>query len=67
MIFGTGEMNVAIKENLDGRQDKFLKAIKPSRQCDLCKSWFDPRKSGYSNSAIGSPSVRIGIGRPAVL
>ncbi len=28
VIFGTGEMNVAIKENLDGQQDKFLKAIK---------------------------------------
>ncbi len=32
VIFGTGEMNVAIAENLDGRQDKFLKAIKQTQE-----------------------------------
>ena len=32
VIFGTGEMKAAIKENLDGRQDKFLKLIKQTQK-----------------------------------
>ena len=32
VIFGTGEMNVAIRGNLDGQQDKFLKAIKQAQE-----------------------------------
>tara|TARA_B100001964_G_C14001163_1_gene495040 strand:- start:276 stop:650 length:375 start_codon:yes stop_codon:yes gene_type:complete len=32
VIFGTGEMKAAIKENLDGRQDIFLKLIKRTQK-----------------------------------
>jgi len=32
LIFGTGEMKAAVKENLNGRQDKFLKLIKQARK-----------------------------------
>ncbi len=32
LIFGTGEINVAIAENLDGQQDEFLKKIKQSQE-----------------------------------
>ncbi len=32
VIFGTGEMKAAVKENLDGRQDKFLKLIKQTQK-----------------------------------
>ena len=31
LIFGTGEMKAEIKENLNGRQDKFLKIIKQTQ------------------------------------
>ena len=32
LIFGTGEINGAIKTNLDGQQDTFLKKIKQSQE-----------------------------------
>jgi len=32
LIFGTGEMKAGIKENLSGRQDKFLKLIKQTQK-----------------------------------
>ena len=32
LIFGTGEMKAGIKENLNGRQDKFLKIIKQTQK-----------------------------------
>ncbi len=32
LIFGTGEINGAIKSNLDGQQDEFLKKIKQSQE-----------------------------------
>ncbi len=32
VIFGTGDMKAAIKKNLDGRQDKFLKLIKQTQK-----------------------------------
>ncbi len=32
VIFGTGEMKVEIAKNLNGRQDKFLKAIKQTQE-----------------------------------
>ncbi len=32
LIFGIGEMRVAIKRNLDGQQDEFLKKIKQSQE-----------------------------------
>ena len=32
VIFGTGEMKAAIKENLNGRQDNFLKLIKQTQK-----------------------------------
>ena len=32
LIFGTGEMKAGIKENLNGRQDNFLKLIKQTQK-----------------------------------
>jgi len=32
LIFGTGEMNAAIAENLDGQRDKILKRIKQTQK-----------------------------------
>jgi hypothetical protein len=32
VIFGIGEMKTAIKENLNGRKDKFLKLIKQTQK-----------------------------------
>ncbi len=32
LIFGTGEINAAIAENLDGQQDKILKLIKQTQK-----------------------------------
>ncbi len=39
VIFGTGEINVAIKRNLDSQQDKFLKVIEQTQELLVSASY----------------------------